>query len=190
MRPREEVHDGPALPFLISATSRLKLESESNAAHLHLLINHLPIIGFALGLFLICATFIRHGDRGMFLASVLVLVISGGGALAAKLTGEPAVEFVSDLPDIPQALIETHEGAANVATILASITTLLTIVLSIITLRQEGRIGVIPMSIILVATLVTCGAMTWVGNTGGKIRHSEIRGEAPPAPAFQERTDA
>jgi hypothetical protein len=154
-----------------------------NAAHLHLLVNHLPIIGFAFGLILLAATILRRGDRGMFLAAVLVLVISGGGTLAAQFTGEPAEEVVEHLQNIPKALIETHEGAALVATILASITTLLAIVLSVVTLRREGRIGVIPLSIILVATVVTCGAMTWAGTTGGKIRHSEIRGSALVAPS-------
>ena len=161
-----------------------------NAAHLHLLINHLPIIGFAIGLLLLAVAAVFRGDRGIFLASVLVLVISGGGGLAAQFTGEPAEEVVEHLQDIPNALIETHEGAALVATILASITTLLAIFLCVVTLRREGRIGVIPLSIILVATVVTCGAMTWAGTTGGKIRHSEIRASALVAPVHGERATA
>ena len=154
-----------------------------NAAHLHLLVNHLPIVGFAMGFVLLCATIVRSGDRGMFLASVLVLVISGGGALAAKITGEPAEKVVQYLEDVPQALIETHEGAAKVATILAAITSLLALVLCVVTLRREGRIGILPLSLLLLATAVTCAAMTWVGATGGKIRHSEIREAASIAPA-------
>ena len=30
--------------------------------------------------------------------------------------------------------------------------------------------------ILLVATLINCGAMAWTGSTGGKIRHTEVRG--------------
>ena len=147
-----------------------------NAAHLHLLVNHLPIAGFGIGLFLLAATMVRRGDRGMFLAAVLVLVIAGVGALAAQFTGEPAEEVVEHLQDVPDALIETHEETAQIATILATITTLLALVLCVFTLRREGRIGILPLSILLLATLVTCAAMTWMGATGGKIRHSEIRG--------------
>lgn len=160
-----------------------------NAAHLHLLVNHLPIVGFFFGFIILSATMVRRGDRGMFLAAMLVLVISGGGALAAQFTGEPAEEIVEHLQDIPKALIETHEGAALIATILASVTTLLAIVLSVFTLRREGRIGVMPLSIILVATVVTCGAMTWAGSTGGKIRHLEIRASTSTAPASSVRED-
>jgi hypothetical protein len=118
----------------------------------------------------------------MFLASVLVLVIAGGGALAAQFSGEPAEEVVEHLQDVPKALVETHEEVALVATILAGITSLLAIVLSVITLRREGRINILPLSILLLATLVTCVAMTWVGTTGGKIRHSEIRGTFSASP--------
>ena len=160
-----------------------------NAAHLHLLVNHLPIIGFAFGLILLVGTTLRRGDRGMFLGAVLVLVISGAGGLAAQFTGEPAEEVVEHLSDVPKVLIETHEGAALIATILASITTLLAIALSFVTLRREGRIGVIPLLILLGATVVAYGAMTWAGSTGGKIRHSEIRGSTSTTPASGVRGD-
>ncbi len=106
-----------------------------NGAHLHLLVNHLPIIGFALGLILLVATMFRRADRGMFLASVLVLVIAGGGALVAQFTGEPAEEIVEHLPDVPKNLIETHEGAATSATVSAAITALLALIFCLLTMR-------------------------------------------------------
>ena len=37
--------------------------------------------------------------------------------------------------------------------------------------------------ILLVATLVTCGAMAWTGSTGGKIRHPEVRGTTVFSPS-------
>ncbi len=158
-----------------------------NAAHLHLLVNHLPIVGFALGLILLAATLLRRGDRGMFVAAALVVVISGAGGLAAQFTGEPAEEVVEHLPGVSEELIESHEKAGLIATILASITTLVAIVLSFVTLRKEGRIGVIPLSVLFVATLATCGAMAWAGSTGGKIRHTEIRDSTSNAPSSGER---
>jgi len=154
-----------------------------NGAHLHLLVNHLPMVGFAIALFLLAATMLRRGDRGMFLATVLVLVIAGVGALAAQFTGEPAEEVVEHLADVPKTLIETHEGAGMIATISAAITTLLAMLLCVITLRREGPVTIIPMSILLVATLVTCGLMAWTGSTGGKIRHTEVRGTAVFSPS-------
>jgi uncharacterized membrane protein len=157
------------------------METEMNSAHLHLLVNHLPIIGFAFALILLAATFLRNGDRGMFLASVLVIVISGVGALAAQLTGEPAEEFVEHLPDVPKNLIETHEGAALIATSFAAVTTVLAILLCFISILQEGRVGTRPLSILLIASLLTLGTMCYAGSTGGKIRHTEIRDSFIPS---------
>ena len=152
-----------------------------NAAHLHLIVNHLPIVGYVIGTLLIACTLAKRGDRGMFLASVLVLMFAGGGALAAYFTGEPAEEIAEELKDVPEVLIERHEDAAKVATLLAAIVTGLTIAVGLIALRREGPITTVPMVLLLVAALVVCTAMTWVGNAGGKIRHSEIRGPVSTA---------
>ena len=152
-----------------------------NAAHLHLIVNHLPIVGYVIGVLLVACTFARRGDRGMFLASVLVLLFAGGGSLAAYFTGEPAEEIVEELSDVPEVLIERHEDAAKVATLLAAIFTGLTVAVSFLALRREGPISLVPMLILLLAGLVVCAAMGWAGNLGGQIRHSEIRGTASTA---------
>jgi archaellum biogenesis protein FlaJ (TadC family) len=165
------------LPPLVTANLPIaKSEVDMNAAHLHLLVNHLPIIGFAIGLLLLGVTLLRRGDRGMLLASVLVLVVAGGGALAAQFSGEPAEEAVRRLQDASKTLIETHEGAATVATIAAGITAL--IALFVLFFPWRRPVPVIPVSVLLLATAITCAAMGWTGLTGGKIRHPEVRGSA------------
>jgi len=111
----------------------------------------------------------------MFSATVPVLEISGVGRLAAQCPGEPAKEVVEDLADVSGSLIKTHEGASPNATISVAITTLLAMLFCVISLRREGPVTIILMSILLVATLVTRGAMAWTGSTGGKIRHTEVR---------------
>lgn len=152
-----------------------------NAAHLHLIVNHLPIVGYVIGVLLIACTWAKRGDRGMFLASVLVLIFAGGGSLAAYFTGEPAEEVAEELDNVPDALIERHEDAAKVATLLAAVFTGLTLAVGFYALRHEGPISLVPMLILLLAGLVVCVAMSWVGNLGGQIRHSEIRGPASTA---------
>jgi hypothetical protein len=149
-----------------------------NGAHAHLLVNHWPIVGFALALVLLCATIIRRGDRGMFLATIILLAVAGVGALAAHLTGEPAEEVIEHLPEITHDLIEAHEEAGFVATVIAGVTSLLAVILSILALRRQGPVPLVVLAILLLATVVTVGAMCWVGNLGGKIRHPEIRDAA------------
>jgi len=152
-----------------------------NAAHLHLLVNHLPIVGFAIGVLLLTTTMLFRGDRGMFIASLIVIVMSGTGGLAAQFTGEPAEEIVEGLPDMLDANIESHEDAAKISTILASITTLLGVVIAFFVLRRGGNISLIAIAVLLVATVITSASMAWTGSTGGKIRHTEIRAGAPTA---------
>jgi hypothetical protein len=118
---------------------------------------------------------IFRGDRGVFLASLIVIVMSGAGGLAAQFTGEPAEEIVEGLPNVPESLVETHEDAGKIATIIASITTVLGIVIAFIVFRREGKIPMMAVAILFVATVVTSAAMAWTGSTGGKIRHTEIR---------------
>ncbi len=115
-----------------------------------------------------------------------MLVISRGGGLAAQFTEEPAEEVVQHVSGVSETLIESHEKAGGVATILSSVTMLIAVVLGVVTLRREVRIAMIPLSILIVATAVTCGAMAWAGSTGGKVRHTEVRVTNSTNSALQE----
>lgn len=116
---------------------------------------------------------VRPGERGLFLASMIVIVISGACGLAAQLTGEPAEEIVEGLPGVSESLIGKHVDAGKIATIIASITTVLGMVMSFIVFRREGKNPMIAVAILFVATAATSAAMAWIGSTGGKIRLSE-----------------
>ena len=95
-----------------------------NAAHLRLVINHLPIVGAFLTVPLVALALWRRGDRGLILAAVLTLGLTGVGALAALQTGEPAEEIVEHLPGAAESPIDTHEHRSQVATGLAVATAL------------------------------------------------------------------
>jgi hypothetical protein len=51
--------------------------------------------------------------------------------------------------------------------------------LGILSLRRDGPVSRLVLSILLFATAIAVGAMCWTGNLGGKIRHSELRATAP-----------
>ena len=73
-----------------------------NDAHLHLLVNHLPIVGAMLSLPLFGLALLMPKDRGALRAAVLVAVFTALGGVAADLTGEPAEEVVEGLPDVTE----------------------------------------------------------------------------------------
>ncbi|MBK8479516.1 MAG: hypothetical protein IPL39_25530 [Opitutaceae bacterium] len=54
-------------------------------AHLHLLVNHLPIVGAALSTLLWGLALLTGGDRWRARAAALAAVFTGAGAAAAKL---------------------------------------------------------------------------------------------------------
>src|SRR5688572_22848487 len=85
-----------------------------NVTHLHLLLNHVPVLGTVFGLGLFVFAYWRRSDEikraalGLFLIAALI-------AIPAYLTGEPAEDNVESLPGVTHALIERHEEAAAIA---------------------------------------------------------------------------
>jgi hypothetical protein len=152
-----------------------------NGAHLHLLVNHLPIIGAFLTLPLLALALVRRHDRGLLLAATLTLAIVGVGALAALNTGEQAEEVVEHLPGFSEQTIELHEERAEIAAIVAVVSAVGGLSLLGLAWRRDGPVPSLWLAALLAATLATSGTMAWTGQAGGVIRHTEIRDGGPPA---------
>jgi uncharacterized membrane protein YeaQ/YmgE (transglycosylase-associated protein family) len=154
-----------------------------SAVHLHLLLNHVPVIGMVIGLFLLAWAVFRQ-DQGVARATLGLFVVLAVVALATFLTGEPAEEAVEGLAGVAEGAIERHEEAALLATIALG-------VLGALSLGALARFRRRPLprrvlGLLLVVALVPAGAMGWAANLGGQIRHSEIRAGAPaPVPDVQ-----
>lgn len=144
--------------------------------HLHLLLNHLPIVGTFLALPLLLLAALGR-QRGALTAAVLVLGLAGGGAGAAYLTGEPAEEVVEDLAGTSEAALEAHEDRARLATALA----LLTALVGGVGLVRPNAGPLIPTLFVL--TSLSATAMAWTGAAGGQIRHNALRGDLQGATA-------
>jgi uncharacterized membrane protein len=149
-----------------------------NWAHLHLMLNHLPVVGslFALGLLLYA---ILKRDAGLEKTCLGLLVAVALTALPAFLTGEPAEHAIEELPGVSEEAIERHEEAASLALAVA----LVTGAGALATLVVARRSPAVPRRLVLVCAvlaLVTVALMGRTANLGGHIRHSEIA--APPAP--------
>lgn len=148
--------------------------------HLHLLLNHLPILGtlfaFVLGLY---GALRRQPD--VVRAALLALVVTGIGSVAALRTGEGAEDAVEHLPGVSESILHEHEEAAesaNIAAILLAVAALGVLVWR----RTKPDIGTPATAVVLAGALVVFGLMARVGNLGGQVRHTEIRdGTAPEA---------
>ncbi|WP_437567714.1 hypothetical protein [Sorangium sp. So ce542] len=152
-----------------------------NAAHVHLVVNHLPIVGAAIAAVLLFLALFHRAERGALRAAVLVLVLSAAGAAAAYVSGEPAAEEVERWPGTSGQALETHEERAGVATALAGLTALAGVAALLLVERRRTAPGV-PVAVTLAGAILTSGAMAWTGAAGGEIRHPEVRaGGAAPA---------
>lgn len=158
-----------------------------NLAHLHLLLNHLPVVGTILGLgLLIFAIWRRSNDLKR--AALGVLVISALTAIPTYLTGEPAEGAVKELIGNPKQYIEPHEEVAGIA--LGGILVLgVTALVALIWFRGERSVPSWFVVIALIGSLVVTGLLGWTANLGGQIHHSEIRPSSSPQTQTQRDHD-
>jgi hypothetical protein len=144
-----------------------------DAAHLHLMINHLPIMGTPLVAGLLFWGLIRRSRdvlRAALGAAVIVAVLS----YPVFLTGEPAEEQVEDAPWMQERLIHEHEERAEAGLIAI----LLTGALGAVVLWQSRAGGNVPTStasLTLAGLVVSAGLFGWSALAGGLIRHDELR---------------
>ena len=148
-----------------------------NAAHLHLLLNHIPILGSFFGLGLLSAGAVSHGGRLWLTRAALALfLVVGVTAVPVNLTGEPAEELVEELPGVTHRAIHEHEEVAEFALIAASL--LGAVALGTLLLQQRNHPATSrALWAVWALALMTAGLMARTGYEGGLIRRPEMRGE-------------
>jgi uncharacterized membrane protein len=142
-----------------------------NLAHVHLVLNHFPIIGTIVGLGLFLVSFVGE-NHDLKKASLIIFAVMALLSLPTFFSGVGAQGAIQDLPGVSADLIDRHEGAA----ILAFFFMELTGAFSLIALWQSHKLSKPPRSnviAVLLLSLMTVGLMARVGTTGGDIRHPE-----------------
>lgn len=142
-------------------------------AHLHLLVNHLPILGTLFALILGIYGAARRQPE-VVRAALLALVVVGIASIVATRSGEGAEEVVEHLPGVSEQIIHEHEEAAEVANYAAIALALLALGV-LIWRRKKPDIGLAPTAVLLVGMALVFALMARAGNLGGQIRHTEIR---------------
>ncbi|MBK8382559.1 MAG: hypothetical protein IPL16_11860 [Ignavibacteria bacterium] len=83
-----------------------------NAAHLHLLLNHFPIIGTAISIFVLLIGIIKKSDD-VKKTSILILILTAFITIPVYLTGDKAQEMIEgNYDDVDESFIESHEDFA------------------------------------------------------------------------------
>lgn len=144
-----------------------------NPAHLHIILNHIPVIGIPFGTAILTYAFLRKSAEIRTLG-LLVFIAIALITIPTYVAGKAAEDMVEDLPGVSERLIDNHQRAATIALVATSVLG----GLALIRLLTPARFAAIggPMTIlILVLSLGVAGWLARTANLGGQIRHSEIR---------------
>jgi hypothetical protein len=147
-----------------------------NLTHLHLMLNHAPILGMLFGLGLLGFGLWRKSMDNQK-AALGILVLAALLAVPVFLTGEPAEDAVENLPGVSRPTIEAHEEAALwafVGTGLVGVSALGGLIVCRRGKPLPGWFG----AAVLGTSLLVGGLMAWTANLGGQVRHSEVRANA------------
>ena len=145
----------------------------TNWAHVHLLVNHIPVLGTVFGLALLAIVMKGNREDGKK-AALGTFVVVALVAILTYLTGEPAEEVVEHLPGISEDIIETHEEFAIVSLVAVEVLGLVSLV-GLFLSRKSARIPPRLVTICLALSLAAVATLAWTSHLGGQIRHPEIR---------------
>jgi hypothetical protein len=142
-----------------------------NDVHLHLIMNHFPIVGTFFAAALMLYALIRK-DRKIALAGLVMMAVSGLLIIPVFLSGEGAEEVAEQI-GLSHDVIHEHEEIAEFALWIVLLGAALSLVLIYFqTKAQELRAWIAGVG--LLVSLGCFALMGQVGNTGGLIRHPEI----------------
>ncbi len=146
-----------------------------NWAHVHLIINHVPVIG-VLGVILLLAYALARKSEELKMVSFGFLVLIALMTLAVYFTGEGAADVAKKIPGVTQAFIDRHEEMADLALVLTELLGVLALA-GLIVLRRTSSIPKWLAVVVLLVSLITAAVVGLTANLGGQIRHTEIRGQ-------------
>lgn len=151
--------------------------------HVHLLINHFPIILAVMGAVAVVLALIMR-SRGVWLYAVASLTVMGLSAYPTLFTGEQADRVLHDPWYIVRGSIDRHEEAAELAVWIMIGTGLVAIYAWWRALKRDRDAEQSPVwlrMLILLGALGSVGTVSWASWLGGEIVHgsSILQGHAP-----------
>lgn len=152
-----------------------------NDAHLHLLVNHLPIIGTIFGLgILIAGIFFKN--NAVKNVSYVIFIVAATFAAISMSTGEGAEELVEDLPSVGKQIIHEHEEMAEKLAIILYVLGVISLLGLYTNFKNHSKAKLMSFLALVIAAIAVFLAQQ-TGTSGGEIRHTEIRSGNAPANA-------
>lgn len=143
-----------------------------NEAHLHLVVNHFPIIVPIIALLVLIGGFV-FGAEVVKRTAYCLFILGAALTIVAFETGEGAEEMLEHQKGISENLIEAHEEASEVFAVLHYILGGLAFLALLASWRKQFYANFLAIAVLLFSFVVLYFAQQ-AGNSGGKIRHPEI----------------
>ena len=147
-----------------------------NDAHLHLIVNHFPIIGTIFGFGILIAGLVLK-NKTLMNTSYVLFIVAAIFAAISMATGEGAEELVEDMPNVGKQIIHEHEELAEKLAILLYVLGGLSLVGLYLNFKNHAKAKLLSFLILGIAT-AGLFLVQKVGTSGGEIRHTEIRPNA------------
>ncbi|HSQ31865.1 MAG TPA: hypothetical protein VLN49_18530 [Gemmatimonadaceae bacterium] len=150
--------------------------------HIHLLVNHAPVLGSLFALALLVASFFWAPDV-LRRTAFIVLIGTALAAVVADLTGDAAQDAIRGFPGVVRSMIHDHEEMGDASYIVAGIVGALA--LGALILWRNRAIPLGGALVLLLGNLIVSGMMVYTALLGGQIRHTEVRPGATPEDAVK-----
>ena len=145
-----------------------------NAAHVHLLLCHVPTLGVLFASVLLVAATLRR-DRNLHRAALVGLVVASLAAVPTYLSGDGARAVVESAPGMADELIDVHRDDAW-RSLLPTIALGVGAVVALFLSRGGRELDGWLQMIMLLLAVAALAALVWTSSRGGTIRHREIAG--------------
>jgi uncharacterized membrane protein len=154
-----------------------------NDAHLHMIVNHFPIIGTIFGLGILISGLLLKNNSVKNTAYVLFIFAAIFGAFSMG-TGEGAEELVEDMPTVGKQIIHEHEEMAEKFAIILYALGLVSLVGIVSNIKNYSKAKLVSWLAVVIAVVAVFFAKE-VGTSGGEVRHTEIRADTAQAASGQ-----
>ena len=141
--------------------------------HLHLIVNHLPIIFPIVGIIILLIGIFSKSEvtkRNAYVIFILGAITS----IAAMVTGENAENSATKIAGLSESLIEKHVDISEIFAILTYVLGGISLVALILSFKNSVISKYAPFAVGLLAIVCVFFGQK-VGTTGGEVKHTEIR---------------
>jgi len=142
-----------------------------NEAHLHVALNHFPVVGAIIATGILLSGLLRKNE-GVQRTALWIFILLALIAIPVLISGEAAKELLEHAPGFDEELIERHEELATITFWMLILSGIVSMVRLFFMHGKKWQ----PVFTKLIALLaVAVSAMVGLtANTGGKIRHTEF----------------